>query len=69
MPRAVEEDIRPVPLLVDDAGKLMAVAVPRCSWTPSESLDPAEGRVLEGKSSASLAATNDTAADLNHDCE
>ena len=57
MPRAVEEDIRPVPLLVDDAGELMAVAVPRCSWTPGESLDSTEGRVLEG-SSVTLSATN-----------
>lgn len=66
MPGAVEEDIRPVPLLVDDAGELMAVAVPRRSWTPSESLDSTEGCVLEG-SSVSLVATKVLAADLDHD--
>ena len=46
VPCALDENIRPVALLMDDPGLLPVAVEPRCGWSARESLYPAESCVL-----------------------
>ena len=59
VPCVIEERIRPVAFLVDDAGELAVVAVPRGGWDAGEALNTAKRRVLQKGSVSTVEQTRE----------